>query len=210
MWLALDSVPRSPGSVSVGSRRYREWQNLVYEATTEFRSENMDEQPEEPTGPLVERPVCPTPRKILQRGRPPQTDSVVFRPQALACDQEGPPMDPESISSGIPRVMPVLARQEVAIEDQGLGAFLPVSENTNGSGTSQESHPSVGDLPISEILSRPTSISITREVNGEIGVMRSEDLPIIRPDPPSMCRLPDLDPTPDEDLGHTAADHSRA
>ncbi|KAG3231555.1 hypothetical protein PI124_g23348 [Phytophthora idaei] len=68
----------------------------------------------------------------------------------------------------------------------------------------------MGDLLISEILSRPTSISITREVKGEIKVARSEDLPTIRTDPPSTCRLPDLDPTPHEDLGHTAADHSHA
>ncbi|KAG6942329.1 hypothetical protein JG687_00019123, partial [Phytophthora cactorum] len=47
---------------------------------------------------------------------------------------------------------------------------------------------------------------VTREVKGEIEVARSEDLPTIRPDPPSMCRLPDLDPTPDEDLGHIAAE----
>ncbi|KAG2779303.1 hypothetical protein PC116_g2613 [Phytophthora cactorum] len=96
----------------------------------------MDEQPEEPTGPLVKRPVYPTPRKILQRGRPPRIDSVVVRSQDLACDQEGPPMDPESMSSGIPRAMPVLAKQEAAIEDQGRGALLPVSEDTNGSRTS--------------------------------------------------------------------------
>ncbi|KAG2759357.1 hypothetical protein PC116_g24814 [Phytophthora cactorum] len=47
--------------------------------------------------------------------------------------------------------MPVLARQEAAIEDQGRGPLLPVSEDTNGSRTSQESHPSVGELPTSEI-----------------------------------------------------------
>ncbi|KAG3013584.1 hypothetical protein PC123_g13870 [Phytophthora cactorum] len=58
MWLALDNVSRSPGHVSVGFRRYREWQNLAYEATTESRSEDMNEQPEEPTGPLV-REECP-------------------------------------------------------------------------------------------------------------------------------------------------------
>ncbi|KAG6944068.1 hypothetical protein JG688_00017284 [Phytophthora aleatoria] len=110
------------------------------------------------------------------------------------------------MSSGIPRVKPVLAKQEAVIEDQGRVALLPVSKNTNGSGTSQESHPRVGYLPNSEILSRPTSISITREVNGEIEVARSEDLPTIRPDSPSTCRLPDLDPTPDEDLGHSAAE----
>ncbi|KAG3169819.1 hypothetical protein PC128_g19090 [Phytophthora cactorum] len=174
MWLALDSVPRSPGYVSVGSRRYREWQNLAYEATTESRSEDMDEQPEEPTGPLVERPVYPTPRKILQRGQSPRMESVA------------------------------------AIEDQGRGALLPVSEDVNGSRTSQESHPSVSELSTSEILSRPTSTSITREEKKEIEVARSKGLATIRPDPPSTCKLPDLDPTPDEDLGHTATDHTHA
>ncbi|KAG3098089.1 hypothetical protein PI125_g15473 [Phytophthora idaei] len=106
--------------------------------------------------------------------------------------------------------MPGLTKQKAAIEDQGRGALLPVSEDTNGSRTSQESHPSVGELPTSDILSRPTSTSITRDVKEEIEVARYEDLPIRRPDPPSTCRIPDLDPTPDEDLGHTAADHSHA
>ncbi|KAG3146828.1 hypothetical protein PI124_g15101 [Phytophthora idaei] len=106
--------------------------------------------------------------------------------------------------------MPVLAKQEAAIEGQGRGALLPVSENTNGSRASQESHPSVGDLPISEILFCPTSISIIREVKEEIGVARPEALPTLRPDPPSTCRIPNLDPTPDEDLGRTAAAHNHA
>ncbi|KAG6944091.1 hypothetical protein JG688_00017273 [Phytophthora aleatoria] len=85
--------------------------------------------------------------------------------------------------------MPVLAKQEAAIEDQGRGALLPVSEDTNGSRTSQESYPSVGELPTPEILSRLTSTSTTREVKEEIEVARSEDLPTIRPDLPSTCRL---------------------
>ncbi|KAG3004212.1 hypothetical protein PC120_g18713 [Phytophthora cactorum] len=76
--------------------------------------------------------------------------------------------------------------------------------------TTQESHPTVGELPTSEILFHPTSTSIIRVVKEEIEVARSEDWPTIRPDLTSTCRLPKLDPTPDEDLGHTAADHSRA
>ncbi|GMF59293.1 unnamed protein product [Phytophthora fragariaefolia] len=38
MWLAGDRVPRLPGYVSVGSRRYAEWQNLAYQATTDENS----------------------------------------------------------------------------------------------------------------------------------------------------------------------------
>ncbi|KAG6945501.1 hypothetical protein JG688_00016520 [Phytophthora aleatoria] len=107
--------------------------------------------------------------------------------------------------------MPALTKQEAAIEDQGRGALLPVPEDANGSRTSQESHPSVDELTTSEILSRPTSTSNTREVTEEIEVVRSEDLLTVRPDLPSTCRPPDLDPVPDQDpeLGHTAADHNR-
>ncbi|KAG3108205.1 hypothetical protein PI125_g12041 [Phytophthora idaei] len=172
MWLALDGVSRSPGYVSVGSHRYREWQNLAYEATTESRSEDMDEQPEEPTGPLVDRPMHPTPRRILQRGQPTRIDSVVVRSRALARDQEGPPPDMESTSSGIPRAMSALTKQEASIEDQDRGMLLPISEDTSGSRTSQESHPSVDELSTPEILSRPTSTSITREVKEKIEATR--------------------------------------
>ena len=56
-------IPRSPGYVSVGSRRYNEWQTLAYEATTD-RKEIF---PEEKTGPLVDHPSYPTPKKILIR-----------------------------------------------------------------------------------------------------------------------------------------------
>ena len=34
-WMAADMIPRSPGYVSVGSRRYNEWQTLAYEVTGE-------------------------------------------------------------------------------------------------------------------------------------------------------------------------------
>ncbi|KAG3011606.1 hypothetical protein PC121_g3916 [Phytophthora cactorum] len=170
MWLALDSVPRSPGYVSVGSCRYREWQNQTCEATTESRAEDMDEQPEELTGLFVERPEYPTPRTILQRGRPPRIDSVVVGSQALARDREGLPMDPGPTSPGIARAMPALTKQEAAIENQDRGVLLPVPEDTDGSRTSQESHPSVDELSTSEILSHPTSTTNTREVKEEIEV----------------------------------------
>ncbi|TKH92731.1 hypothetical protein FCN21_09400 [Campylobacter jejuni] len=68
-WLAKDGIPRRPGYVSVGSRPYKEWQNLVYEATTEIESLGEVELPAGPTGLLVDRPSYPTPRKILQRDR---------------------------------------------------------------------------------------------------------------------------------------------
>ncbi|OWZ11301.1 hypothetical protein PHMEG_00015696 [Phytophthora megakarya] len=39
MILDQDKVPRSPGFVSAGSRRYREWQNLAFESTVDVRSD---------------------------------------------------------------------------------------------------------------------------------------------------------------------------
>ena len=51
-WMAADMIPRSPGYVSVGSRRYNEWQTLAYEATTDRK----EEFPEEKTGPLDDHP----------------------------------------------------------------------------------------------------------------------------------------------------------
>jgi hypothetical protein len=57
IWLAPDSVSRRPGFVSIGSRRYAEWQNLAFEATTEKQVE-LDPV-EEYDGPLTDRPkIC--------------------------------------------------------------------------------------------------------------------------------------------------------
>ena len=48
--MAADMVPRYPGYVSVGSRRYNEWETLAFEATKE------KELPPEYEGPLVDHP----------------------------------------------------------------------------------------------------------------------------------------------------------
>lgn len=42
MWMAPDLVPRLPAYVSVGSRRYMEWQTLAYEATDD-QPDNFDD-----------------------------------------------------------------------------------------------------------------------------------------------------------------------
>ncbi|CAI5722015.1 unnamed protein product [Peronospora effusa] len=64
-WMAADMIPRSPGYVSVESRRYNEWQTVAFEATTD----REEEPPEEFTGPLVDHPSYPTPKKILTRSK---------------------------------------------------------------------------------------------------------------------------------------------
>jgi len=66
MWLEGDQVPQIPGFVSVGSRRYAEWQNLALQATTE-ESSDAESADQEPSGPLVERPQYETPIRNLSR-----------------------------------------------------------------------------------------------------------------------------------------------
>ncbi|GMF19284.1 unnamed protein product [Phytophthora fragariaefolia] len=65
MWLTGDRVPRLPGYVSVGSRRYAEWQNLAYQVTTD--ENGVIPKQEEVQGPAVERPLYQTPTSILKR-----------------------------------------------------------------------------------------------------------------------------------------------
>ena len=61
--MAADMVPQYPGYVSVGSRRYNEWQTLAFKATTE----KEEELPPEYAGPLVYHLPYHTPEKILSR-----------------------------------------------------------------------------------------------------------------------------------------------
>ena len=63
LWMAADMIPRSPGYVSVGSRRYNEWQTLAFEATVD----REEELPKPYVGPLVDHPEYPTPTRILTR-----------------------------------------------------------------------------------------------------------------------------------------------
>ncbi|OWZ00679.1 reverse transcriptase [Phytophthora megakarya] len=85
IWLAGDHVPRIPGFISIGSRRYMEWQNLALEATTDARSEDMEI--EAPLEPAVERPEYKTSRTILQR---PKTTSTMCRKIEAGQDQDVP------------------------------------------------------------------------------------------------------------------------
>ena len=58
--MATDMVPRYPGYVSVGSRRYNEWQTLVFKATTKEK----EEVPPAYAGPLVDHLPFPTLRNL--------------------------------------------------------------------------------------------------------------------------------------------------
>ena len=65
IWIAKDRVPRAQGYISVGSRRYAEWQNLAFQATTDEEGRPVAE--EEYQGPMGERPQYKPPRQILLR-----------------------------------------------------------------------------------------------------------------------------------------------
>ncbi|OWZ10886.1 reverse transcriptase [Phytophthora megakarya] len=85
IWLAGDHVPRIPGFISIGSRRYMEWQNLALEATTDTRSEGMEV--EVPLVPAVKQPEYETPGAILQR---PKATLIKSRKVEAGQDQDIP------------------------------------------------------------------------------------------------------------------------
>lgn len=66
VWLMKKQVPRAQVFVSLGSRRYAEWLNLAYEATTD-QVDHAEDLLDEDEGPLVETPQYKTPSYILQR-----------------------------------------------------------------------------------------------------------------------------------------------
>ena len=41
LWMVADTIPRSQGYVSVESRRYNEWQNLAFKATTDREKSHL-------------------------------------------------------------------------------------------------------------------------------------------------------------------------
>ncbi|POM79565.1 LOW QUALITY PROTEIN: Hypothetical protein PHPALM_2728, partial [Phytophthora palmivora] len=91
IWLAGDHIPRMPGFVSVGSRRYMEWQNLALEATVDGRSEH-DEILMESAEPMVDRPSYPLPRGILKR---PEISQIQVKPVLTTEDQPSARIDPQ-------------------------------------------------------------------------------------------------------------------
>ncbi|POM62539.1 LOW QUALITY PROTEIN: reverse transcriptase [Phytophthora palmivora] len=83
IWLAGDHIPRTPGFVSVGSRRYMECQNLALEASVERGSEQTEVLMES-TEPMVDRPSYPAPHAILKR---PEISQIQVNPASRTRDQ---------------------------------------------------------------------------------------------------------------------------
>jgi hypothetical protein len=102
MWLEGDQVPRIPGFVSVGSRRYAEWQNLALQATTE-ESSDAESADLVPPGPIVERPQYETPTKILSRNadgaRPAVAVIAPSSPSEATRDERSFPVQADNVPS---------------------------------------------------------------------------------------------------------------
>ncbi|KAE9262688.1 hypothetical protein PR003_g33448, partial [Phytophthora rubi] len=67
LWLAGGRVPRQPGFVSVGSRRYAEWQTLAWEATIDSAIAAPPALPAPDPVCAVDRVKYAMPRRILMR-----------------------------------------------------------------------------------------------------------------------------------------------
>ncbi|OWZ16159.1 LOW QUALITY PROTEIN: hypothetical protein PHMEG_00010090 [Phytophthora megakarya] len=93
VWLAGDDVPWLPGFISIGSRRYMEWQNQALEATTDARFRDVEIKI--PHTPAVERPKYETPRAILQR---PKMTLIQCRKVETNQDQDVPDCQPSDSS----------------------------------------------------------------------------------------------------------------
>jgi hypothetical protein len=136
IWLAPDAVPRRPGFVSIGSRRYAEWLNLAFEATTEKQVE-LDPV-DENDGPLTDRPEYATPTKILSRAKKREV-ATVATPRLLTKKDES---DPGS---------------ETVQEDGDGGVSPQFSSPAEGLMEPILPEPLVDSMPKSEIDVLPTS-----------------------------------------------------
>ncbi|POM61647.1 LOW QUALITY PROTEIN: hypothetical protein PHPALM_29312 [Phytophthora palmivora] len=90
IWLAGDHIPRMPGFVSVGSRRYMEWQNLALEATVEGGSEHNEILMG--ANRSDDRPSFPAPRAILKR---PEISQIQVKLVLTTEDQSSAGIDPQ-------------------------------------------------------------------------------------------------------------------
>ncbi|OWY94356.1 hypothetical protein PHMEG_00035938 [Phytophthora megakarya] len=134
IWLAGDHVPGIPGFISVGSRRYMEWQNLALEATTDIQLEEGEVR--NPPTPAVERPEYETPRTILQR---PKTTLIQRQKVGASQDQDitdCPPSD-ESPPDKSPSEMRPLDLASVVSEESDL-SFIADEDSISHAATVKE------------------------------------------------------------------------
>ncbi|OWY93899.1 hypothetical protein PHMEG_00036533 [Phytophthora megakarya] len=171
IWLAGDHVPRLPGFIiSIGSRRYMEWQN----STTDARSEDMGI--EALLEPAVEGFEYKTQRTILQR---PKTTSIKCREVEASQDQDVPdclPSDNSPLENRLSDLAPVAIEESdlSSIADEGsISHLVTVKEALEDldrvTPEGWATDPSWGET---------TSVVETREEGGrdEIGVANQDQL----------------------------------
>ncbi|OWZ07963.1 hypothetical protein PHMEG_00019571, partial [Phytophthora megakarya] len=161
MILDQDKVPRSPGFVSIGSRCYREWQNLALESTVDARSDSP-ESIEGLAEPAVPRPSYPTPRSILRR---PESDEI-DRDRSLVSTLESRPR------AGMADAMQLRSRQNSPIRDEDAHlrqrlALIQIACRTR---------PPIGLVP--RISSRKRKIKPAQLDQGQIKLGPDAKLPI--------------------------------
>ncbi|CAI5706523.1 unnamed protein product [Peronospora effusa] len=118
IWLSKDRVPRAQGFVSVGSRRYAEWKNLAYQATTDEEDPETTQE-EVYQGPMVEKPQYATPHKMLLRTGT-QVPVINAVHESVMRDPESLPSDQESGGEALDRGQPSRASMgnEVSSKDR--------------------------------------------------------------------------------------------
>ncbi|KAG6591054.1 reverse transcriptase [Phytophthora cinnamomi] len=132
MWLAGDRIPRLQGFVTVGSRRYLEWQNLALQATTEAGPAKAD-----PHGPRRRRWLSvPNP----QSARLPKTckSADLDTEDATGSGQGDPGLAVGDKTQGVPTAAAsgcsTLAMQWEVVPEPSRAQITPVEAKSPGGG----------------------------------------------------------------------------
>ncbi|POM75361.1 Hypothetical protein PHPALM_7547 [Phytophthora palmivora] len=189
IWLAGDHIPRMPGFVSVGSRRYMEWQNLALEATVEGGSEH-NEILMGPTEPMVDRPSYPAPRAILKR---PEISQIQVKPVPTTKDQSLVGVDPQD-RTPIQKVKTEVTSQnrDQVKADQKAKDLDPLI-----GGSAEGDLPGQPSAPIQEASSEDRNNSPDPESDPGVHYHEGNDLYAEDVDQ-EMAILPEINPTTDE------------
>ncbi|OWZ11408.1 reverse transcriptase [Phytophthora megakarya] len=212
--LAGDPVPRLPGFISVGSRRYMEWQNLALEATVDSRSAGPDPEAEDPPMPAVEHPEYETPRDILQRPRPTAIkclkggssgdQEVSDHPPSDNPPSDNPPLDYDDSMSHVVTVVKALEDQDpgvsgitavdlALVEDPAVETALADEALSDVTGANQDPPvQEVQDLKVATLKGDrshpPSSMGVESMTSHKLGD------PLDQKDATSMSQKKDEDP----------------
>ncbi|POM68857.1 Reverse transcriptase [Phytophthora palmivora] len=185
IWLAGDHIPRMPGFVSVGSRRYMECQNLALEATVEGGSEH-DEILMESTELTVDRPSYPTPRAILKR---PEISQILVKPALTTEDQPSGGIDPQDRTP----IQPV----ETEVTSQNMDQVKADDLDPVIGGSAERDPPGQLSTPIQEASPENRNNSPDPEPDPEVHYHEGNDLYAEDVDQ-EMAILPEINPATDE------------